>query len=173
MKKTKDQKIALVGELVEALKKATSAVFVGFKELNVADETTMRRTLRAEAVKYVVVKKTLIRRVLESLGYKAAEAELPGEVALAYGLPGKGESEDATAAARLIHEFGKKFVRPNKESKLSILGGIFGGILIGKAGMEEIAMIPPMATLRAMLAQVVNSPRQRFAVVLSKVAERK
>ncbi len=165
--------MALVGELSEALKKATSTVFVGFKGLNVADESAMRRALRAEAVKYTVVKKTLIRRVLESLGHKAADAELPGEVALAYGLPKEGVSEDATAAARLIHEFGKKFVGPNKESKLSILGGIFEGILIGRAGMEEIATIPPMATLRAMFVRVVNSPRQRFAVVLSKVAEKK
>jgi len=39
--------------------------------------------------------------------------------------------------------------------------------------MQEIATIPPMLTLRGMFAQVVNSPRQRFAVVLSKVAETK
>ena len=168
MKKTKDQKIALVQNLTESLKNATSTVFVGFKGMNVADETTMRRALRADSVKYTVVKKTLIRRVLEALGHKAAEAELPGEVALAY-----GGGEDATAPARLIHEFGKKFLGPNKENKLSILGGIFEGILMGAESMQEIAMIPPMQTLRAMFAQVVNSPRQRFAVVLSKVAEKK
>lgn len=168
MKKTKDQKIALVQDLTESLKNATSTVFVGFKGMNVADETTMRRALRADTVKYTVVKKTLIRRVLEALGHKAIEAELPGEVALAY-----GGGEDATAPARLIHEFGKKFLGPNKENRLSILGGIFEGILVGKASMEEIATIPPMQTLRAMFAQVINSPRQRFAVVLSKVAEKK
>ena len=168
MKKTKDQKIALVQNLTESLKNATSTVFVGFKGMNVADETTMRRALRADSVKYTVVKKTLIRRVLEALGHKAAEAELPGEVALAY-----GGGEDATAPARLIHEFGKKFLGPNKENKLSILGGIFEGILMGAESMQEIGMIPPMQTLRAMFAQVVNSPRQRFAVVLSKVAEKK
>ena len=168
MKKTKDQKIALVKELTDALKGAASTVFVGFRGVNVAEEGAMRRALRAEAVKYTVVKKTLIRRVLEALGHKAADAQLPGEVALAF-----GGGDDATAAARLIHEYGKKFLGPNKENKLSILGGIFEGKLMNQVGMQGIATIPSMQTLRGMFAQIINSPRQRFAVVLSKVAETK
>ena len=163
MKKTKDQKIALVNELSGALKDAPSAVFVGFKGLTVADETAMRRELREQSVKYTVVKKTLVRRALDSLGLTSADAQLDGEVALAY-----GGGDDATAAARLVHEFGKKFA-----GKLAILGGIFEGKLVNQAGMQEIATIPSMQALRGMFAQVINSPRQRFAVVLSKVAETK
>lgn len=163
MAKTKQQKVEVVEKLTDALKGATSTVFVGFRGLNVADETAMRRALRADAVKYAVVKKTLVRRALENLGIASKDATLEGEVALAYG--GEG---DATAAARLVHEFGKKFA-----GKLSILGGIFEGKLVDRTLMQEIATIPGVATLRGMFAQVVNSPRQRFAVVLSKVAETK
>ena len=39
--------------------------------------------------------------------------------------------------------------------------------------MVAIASIPPLQTLRGMFAQLLNSPRQRFAVVLSAVAETK
>lgn len=163
MKKTKDQKIALVKELTDSLKNATSTVFVGFKGMNVADETAMRRALRADKVKYTVVKKTLIRRALDLLSLASADAKLDGEIALAYG----GE-DDATAAARLVHDFGKKF-----KDKLVILGGIFEGKLVGQAAMQEIATIPSMQVLRGMFANIINSPRQRFAVVLSKVAEKK
>ena len=184
MAKTKEQKGEIVAKLEDALKNATSTVFLHFKGLSVADETTVRRGLRAEGVKYFVAKKTLIRRALESLGHLPAQAgklddiKLDGEVAIAYGLPGQGlpgqglpgqgGGEDATAAARLVHEAGKKL-----SEKLVILGGIFEGKLIGQAAMQEIATIPSMETLRAMFAQVINSPRQRFAVVLSKVAETK
>lgn len=163
MKKTKEQKIALVKDLTESLKNATSTVFVGFKGMNVADETVMRRLLRGDSVKYTVVKKTLIRRALDLLGLTSADATLDGEVALAY-----GGGDDATAAARLIHDFGKKF-----KDKLVILGGIFEGKLMDKAMMQEIATIPSMQVLRGMFAQVINSPRVRFAVVLGKVAESK
>ena len=178
MAKTKEQKGEIVAKLEDALKNATSTVFLHFKGLSVADETTVRRGLRAEGVKYFVAKKTLIRRALESLGHKLDDIKLDGEVAIAYGLPGQGlpgqglpgqgGGEDATAAARLVHEAGKKL-----SEKLVILGGIFEGKLIGQAAMQEIATIPSMETLRAMFAQVINSPRQRFAVVLSKVAETK
>ena len=72
-----------------------------------------------------------------------------------------------TSPARLVHEFGKKFVE-----KLSIVGGIFEGKLVDASHMQMIATIPPLATLQAMFAQVINSPRQRFAVVLSEVAKK-
>jgi len=54
-----------------------------------------------------------------------------------------------------------------------ILGGLFEGKIMNSAGMQEIATIPPLPVLQAMFAQVINSPRSRFAVVLSKVAETK
>ena len=168
-KKTKEEKVELVKKLSAAVRDATSTVFVNFRGMNVADETAMRRALRAEKVKYTVVKKTLIRRVLEHLGHKSGEVPLEGEIALAYSEGG----EDVTAPARLVHEFGKKFLGPNKEQKLTILGGIFEGIFLGKASMQEIATIPPMQTLRAMFAQLINSPRQRFAIALSEVAKKK
>jgi len=163
MKQTKDQKIALVKELTDALKSSASAVFVGFKTMNVHDETVMRRALRTDSVKYTVMKKTLMRRALDNLGLTSADADMPGEVALAY-----GGGEDATAAARLIHKFAQEF-----KGKLTILGGVFEGKLMNQTAMQEIATIPSMQTLRGMFAQVINSPRQRFAVVLSEVAKSK
>lgn len=163
MAKTKAEKAVVIEKLEKAFKEGASSVLVHFSKLTVAEESDMRRKLKEQGVSYFVAKKTLIRRALESLGHAHAEVPLDGEVAVAF-----GGGEDATAPARLVHEFGTKLV-----DKLSILGGIFEGKLVGQAQMQEIATIPPMATLRAMFAQVVNSPRQRFAVVLSKVAETK
>ncbi|MEY4747241.1 MAG: ribosomal protein large subunit ribosomal protein [Candidatus Parcubacteria bacterium] len=163
MAKTKEQKKEIVEKLEGALKNAVSAVFVHFSRVTVADESAMRKGLRQDGVSYYVARKTLIKRALEKLGHKSAEVPLEGEIAIAW-----GGGEDATAPARLIHEFGKKLA-----DKLSIVGGIFEGKLVGTLQMQEIATIPPVATLRAMFAQIVNSPRQRFAVVLGKVAEKK
>ena len=163
MAKTKEQKVQIVEKIETALKNATSSVFVHFSKMNISHESAMRRALRGDGVTYFVARKTLIRRALGNLGLKHEELPLEGELAIAY-----GGDEDATKPARLIHEFGKKLV-----DKLAIIGGIFEGKLVGEAKMREIATIPGMATLRAMFAQLINSPRQRFAVVLSKVAEKK
>ncbi|QQG37936.1 MAG: 50S ribosomal protein L10 [Candidatus Kaiserbacteria bacterium] len=163
MAKTKQEKAAIIERLEDAFKNATSSVFVHFSKVTVAEEGAMRRALRKDGVSYFVAKKTLIRRALDTLGLKHDDLALDGEVAVAY-----GGGEDATISARLMHEFGKKLT-----DKLTILGGIFEGKLMGQAAMQEIATIPSMATLRAMFAQVINSPRQRVAVALSKVAEKK
>jgi len=163
MAKTKAEKAVIIEKIEKAFKDATSSVLVHFSKLSVADETAVRRALRESDVSYFVAKKTLIRRALESLGHKHDDLALDGEVAIAY-----GGGDDATAPARLVHEFGKKFA-----DKLTILGGIFEGKLIGQAAMQELATIPSLQALRGMFAQLLNSPRQRFAVVLSKVAETK
>lgn len=167
MAQTKQQKIEVVQKLEAALKDATSAVFVHFKGVKIDEETQMRRELKAANVKYTVAKKTLIKRALESLGHAIDTVPMEGEIAVAHG------GGDATAPARMIHEYGKKFLNDKKESKLSIVGGLFEGALVGAASMREIATIPPMQTLRGMFANVVNSPRSRFAIVLSEVAKTK
>lgn len=162
MAKTKQQKEEIVAKLEEAMK-APTTVFVHFSKVTVAEESAMRRDLRKESIGYTVAKKTLIRRALDTLGHASSELPLEGEIAVAY-----GGQDDITTPARTLHEFGKKLT-----DRLSIVGGIFEGRLLGAAQMQEIATIPPMQSLRAMFAQLVNSPRQRFAVVLSKVAETK
>lgn len=165
MAKTKQQKEEIVAKLSEAFKAGASTVFVHFKQLTVADETAMRRQLRSEGVKYTVAKKTLIRRALESLGLDGSAADLEGEVAIASDAGGG----DSTAAARLVHGFAKTF----GAEKLSIVGGIFEGVLKSRDEMRDIATIPGMDVLRGMFANVISSPRARFAVALSEVAKTK
>jgi ribosomal protein L10 len=46
-------------------------------------------------------------------------------------------------------------------------------MLRNAAAMQEIATIPSMDVLRGRFANVINSPRSRFAIVLSKVSEKK
>ncbi len=163
---TKQQKIELVEKLANGIKDSITTVIVHFKGVNIGEETAMRRELKASGVKYTVAKKTLIKRALEKLGHNVEEVPLEGEIAIAH-----GGAEDSTLAARLMHGYGLKFLDAKKENKISILGGIFEGKLVGQQMMREIATIPSLDALRGMFANVINSPRQRFAVVLSKVAE--
>ena len=164
MAKTKAQKKEITDKLEAAFKSAASTVFVHFKGLTVADESAMRRNFRAEGVKYLVAKKTLIGRALTALGHAHESVPMEGEIAVAYNVSGN----DAIAPARLLHGAAEKF-----KGKLAIVGGIFEGKLQDARAMQAIAMIPSLEVLRGMFAQVINSPRQRFAVVLSEVAKSK
>ena len=165
MAKTKAQKKEITDKLEAAFKAAASTVFVHFKGVTVAEESDMRRKLRAEGVKYTVAKKTLIGRALSALGHKHEEVPMEGEIALAYNT---GDSNDPTAPARLMHSFGEKL-----KGKLLIVGGLFEGVLKNALGMQTIATIPAMDVLRGMFANIVNSPRARFAIALNEVAKTK
>jgi len=173
MAKTKEQKAAVIEKIEQALKVGASSVFVHFTKVTVAEESAMRRALKKDGVLYFVAKKTLIRRALRMLGLKHDELPLEGEVAIA-SLSAEASAEadggpvDSTAPARLIHEFGKKLT-----DKLTILGGVFEGKLMGQAAMQEIATIPSMQALRGMFVNVINSPIAGLAVVLKAVADKR
>ena len=159
---SKDKKREILAKIDSALAEASSIAFVGFKGLTVADSSAMRRDLKNDAVKYFVAKKTLLRRALERKGYAGSLPELPGEVAIAW------TSEDATAPARDVYEFGKKL-----KGALTLLGGVFEGAFVDEAGITAIATIPPVPVLRGMFVNVINSPIQGLVIALDKVREKK
>lgn len=59
------EKQAYVEGLAEKLKNAVAGVVVSYQGLNVADDTQLRRELRAAGVEYAVVKNTLLRRACD------------------------------------------------------------------------------------------------------------
>lgn len=157
---TKAKKQDILAKLTDIKKDLESMVFVQFKGVTVKDTTAMRRAMREAGVGYFVAKKTLIKRVFGE-GYEGTMPELEGEIAIAY-------STDAIAPAQKVKEFGTKF-----KNAVAIAGGLFQGVWKDKEEMTAIASIPPLPVLQGMFAQLINSPRQRFAVVLSKVSETK
>lgn len=158
---TKQKKSEVVEKVQAIASKAKTLVFANFKGLTVAEQNEIRKAFRTQDIGYTVAKKSLMRRGLESSSFEGSLPELEGEIALAYG-------EDELAPARELAVFVKKF-----PGHLAFAGGVFGGKFVGKDEITAIAAIPGLDTLRGMFAQLVNSPRQRFAVVLSKVAETK
>lgn len=158
---SKQKKEEIVDKLTSALKSAKALVFVNFKNLSVGNTTDMRRDLKGEGVSYVVAKKTLTRRVLDGQKFEGEMPELPGELALAW-------SEDLTAPARGIFNFGKKF-----PGTLKILGGVFDGKYMSGSEMEEIALIPGLDVLRGKFVNIINSPLQRVTIAINEIAKAK
>lgn len=156
----KSKKEEMIKELEGAIKGSESLVFVNFHGLKVSDETMLRRNLRDQGVNYKVSRKTLLARALKG----KAEGEIPelaGEVAIAY-------SKDQIAGPREVYNFQK-----THKGILSILGGIFEGKFIKAEKMIDIAMIPSREVLYAQFVNLINSPIQRFAVVLDAIAKNK
>ena len=157
---TKAKKETIFGKLEAVRGNSEAIVFVQFKGLEGADTTEMRAKLREEGVGFFVAKKTLMKRAFGA-AYTGEMPALDGEIAIAY-------STDAIKPAQQVKEFASKF-----KDKLVIVGGVFQGSFKNQAEMTAIASIPSLDVLRGMFAQLINSPRQRFAVALGEVSKTK
>ena len=157
---TKQKKTEVLAKMYTIVAGAKTLVFAGFKGLTVAQQNEMRKALRASEVGYTVGKKTLIKRALDAAKFDGQAGDFAGELAVVYGA-------DELAPARELAVFVKKF-----PEQLAFLGGVFGGRYVNKEEITSIAAIPGMETLRAQFVQLINSPLQRFAVVLNAKAEK-
>jgi len=158
---TLQKKKELVSGLETALKGANSVVFVKFDKLKVADVNALRRGLQKENVGYQVAKKTLLKRALSTHGITGELPEIPGQIAIAYGT-------DLISPAREVFAFQK-----GHKENIAIVGGVFEGKYMNATEMMSIATIPPLQVLRGMFVNLINSPIQRFAVVLDQIATTK
>lgn len=161
---TKQKKATILSQLGDVMKQTASGVFVSFKGLTVSEVNELRAELKKESVKYQVVKKTLLKRALNDKNLSGDMPSLDGEVAFAY----LADGDDLTAPARALQSFVKKF-----KEKLAFLGGFIDGKYLSQDETKVVALIPGVQTLRGMFANVINSPRARFAVALSEVAKTK
>lgn len=150
----------VVAEIAELLNGATSVVAVDYRGLTVAQDTELRKQLRAAGIVYKVYKNTMIRRAAEGTDYAALDPDLEGPTAIAV------SKDDATAPARMLAEFAKK------ADKLEMKGGIVEGTYYDAKGIQVIATIPSREVLLGRLLGSMQSPVTNFARVLNQIAEK-
>ena len=135
----------VVAEIAELLNGAASVVAVDYRGLTVAQDTELRKQLRAAGIVYKVYKNTMIRRAAEGTDYAALDPNLEGPTAIAV------SKDDATAPARMLAEFAKK------ADKLEMKGGIVEGTYYDAKGIQVIATIPSREVLLGRLLGSMQS----------------
>jgi large subunit ribosomal protein L10 len=96
----KQDEVALIRE---RFSKATTAVLVDFRGVNVDQLTTLRAEFRKAGVEYRVVKNTLVKIALKGTALDSPEvtAQLKGQTGIAWSF------EDPSAAAKVIKTFAR------------------------------------------------------------------
>ena len=149
----------IVQEISEAINGAASVVVVDYRGLTVAQDTELRKQLRAAGITYKVYKNTLVSRAVEGTEFESLREVLEGPSAFAI------STEDATAPARVLAEFAKK------APKLEIKAGVVEGAYYDANGMKEISSIPSRDVLLGRLFGSMQSPITNLARVLNQIAE--
>jgi len=152
---TKEKKQEILKDLEKGFGESKISIFVNFHGLSVASLSELRKSLGASGARFLVSKKTLIKKALEKLGFSGQIPELEGEAALAFA------QNDPIAAAKILNEFAKK----NKTIKF--LGGVFENEYIDSQTVIKLANIPSREVLLGQLVNIINSPRKGVVVALN------
>lgn len=158
---TKQQKNEILNNAKEGIKKASIVMFVNFHGLNVKLTSELRRLLKNAGSKYLVTRKTLIKKALEAFSFGGEMPNLEGELAIALA------DGDPLSSAKALNNFAKK----NKFFK--ILGGIFENQYIGTGRVVELASIPSREILLSQIVNIINSPKRGLVVALSEILKKK
>lgn len=153
----KADKTATVEQIEERFQRMTSAVFLDFTGMTVAEVDKLRNTFRTKGIEYKVVKNTLVKRAIGDQPYADALAKnLKGVTAIAWSF------EEPSAAARVIKEFAKD------NEKLKVKAGLLEGkVLDSKAVENQLATLPSKDEARAMLLATMMAPAQQLVMLLN------
>ena len=153
---------AIVSALADKLQNATSAVFVDYKGITVAQDTELRKKFREAGVEYTVVKNTLTRFAANNAGYNQFDEILNGTTSLA------STTGDPIAPARIISEFAKK-----NKNVLKIKGGFVEGSVMSADQLMGFGELPSKDALVAQVLGTFLAPISSLAFVLSQICEQK
>ncbi|WP_026526330.1 50S ribosomal protein L10 [Butyrivibrio sp. VCD2006] len=156
-----DLKQPIVKEISDKIQNAQALVLVDHRGLTVAEDTELRRKLRAENVSYKVYKNTMMNFAFKGTDFEQLSDLLNGPSALAI------SETDPAAPARVLVEFAKK------AKALEVKGGVIEGKLYDAEALKEIAAILPKDQLLSKLLGSMQSPIANFARVIKQIAEKK
>ena len=159
--KVLSEKQAVVAQLTDTLKNATSGVLVDYKGITVAEDTALRAELRAAGVEYSVVKNTLVRFALDSTGLNELDEVLHGTTSLAV------TTGDPIAPMRIVSKYAKQL-----GDRFNVKAGFMEGKVMDAAETNAIAKLPNREGMLSMFAGALTSTLSGLAVAMQAYADK-
>lgn len=159
----RQQKEIIVREVAEALQKDKNALFVDYQGVDTQGMLSLRGRLRKHQGTLRVVRKTLLRRALSSIGIDEPSRDvIEGQLAVASGFT------DPVSAAKELKAFRKELEsKAGKEVAFAIRGGLLDGRYLTAQEAATLAVIPTRQELLAQLAGSLAAPMSGLLSVLS------
>lgn len=148
-----------ISSVAEKISRSQGMYLTDFSGITVEDVTKLRNEFRKVGVEYIVVKNTLLKRALESVGgfdevYKSLK--LPTGLAISY--------DDPAAPARVIKKF-----QDQAEGKLNCKACIIAKEVYEGKKVAEFAKMPTHKEIIASILGSLNAPASNLVGVLNAV----
>ena len=151
--KVLSEKQAIVEALASRIKNAGAGILVDYRGITVEEDTALRAEMRKESINYTVVKNTLTRKALDSLGMEGLDHVLNGTTSLAT------TESDPIAPFRIIADYSKKL-----GERFNVKAAFMEGKILGEQEIEEISALP---SKDALYAKVLGTRSRRSQVLPS------
>jgi large subunit ribosomal protein L10 len=148
------EKAAAVAELAERFRASNAAVLTEYRGLTVAQLTTLRKSIAANAT-YAVVKNTLTARAAEEAGVTAFDGQLAGPSAIAF------VTGDPVETAKGLRDFAKE------NPALVIRGGLLDGRALSADEIRQLADLESREVLLAKLAGAMKASLNNAAYLFN------
>ena len=149
-----EAKKQLVEEIKEKFSKAKTIAFVDYRDINVDEDTKMRRQFRENGCEYKVYKNRLMFKALSDLGIECSANYFEGTTAVAIGYA------DEVAPAKILCD------TIGKTKKMAIKFGILNGVSVSASDIEALSKLPSKEELIAKLLGTLNNPISGLCRVL-------
>ena len=146
----------IVAEIEDRIRNAKSVIFMDYRGINVAEDTTLRNKFRDANVTYKIYKNNLVKIALKNLGISGLDEQLVGTLSMAF------SNNDEISAAKIV--VGEKF-----KEKMAFKFGILGDAVIDEAGVKALATMPSKEQLIAQLMGLLQSGARGIATVVNAV----
>ncbi len=160
--KTKQQKEEQIKDGSDVLKKSATVVIADFTGLGVNDMNTFRKSLKAIGASMSVMKKRLLKIMLEKEGVSFDRNQFKGQTGVIF------SPKDAVESSGLVYAFSK-----NHEDTFDILGGyevLEKRFLLGDE-IVALGRLPSRDVLLTQLVGMLASPIRSFLYVLNEKAK--
>ena len=153
----REEKAAIVEELIGKLADAKIAIVSDYRGLTVPEFQELRRELRKNDADIRVAKNTLLRRAVKGTSFEPMEEVLKGTTAITV------SNTDPVAPAKILTEFAKD------HPMVELRTGVMDGKILTTADLAALAKLPSREVLLAKFMSVMQAVPTNFVQVLSGV----
>ena len=160
--KVLSEKQAIVEALAKRIQNAGAGILVDYKGITVEEDTALRTEMRKESVNYTVVKNTLTRKALDSLGMSGLDEVLNGTTSLAT------TESDPIAPFRIITDYSKKL-----GDRFNVKAAFMEGKVLDAGEIEMMSTLGSKDALYSKVLGTMIAPITGLAVCLGQILEQK
>ncbi len=153
---TRSQKSALIDSYKERIENSQAIVVTQYTGLTVGQMEKLRHTLRRNDARYIIAKKTLMRRALSETNRPIPEDAMDGPVGFVF------LGDDLSTGAKVLKDFAKEV-----NEGFTVQGGVLGDSILDATGAAALADLPSRDVQLAQLVGAIAGPMTSIVSLIS------